>query len=518
MRPGTVLRLALAGTAADTMRVILTAISAALATLTLLSAATVLSITGGAPSDYDDSVPRLHYTNALLREPGLRPGVAIALCLLTIPIVGLAAQCARLGAPDRDRRLAALRLAGASPGQAVLVAAGETGFAALLGTALGLGTYLIGRRLADQPDPISGNRPLPTDVLPPAWALVLICVLVPLLAAGLATVTLRRVTISPFGVVRRVPRTAPRPWPGVLIVLGCAAFPLLTALSRARPRGLPYGVVLTIVMLGAIAALAGLILGTGWTTALSGRVLRRLTRRAAGLLAGARLTADPWVTARSYAALLLSLAFGAGIAVLAAQDEARQALSRQQEQLRAQLMGEPPQVTPPDPFYARAYELVYDVALVAILIAAAALLVAVVESIVTRRRTYASLVATGVPRGVLARSAVWQAIAPLLLAVPAAVGLGTLLPSLVFGRPTAYEYDLTSCVPPSGVQADCADPALREQLSRTTHIPTVRGDLPIPWHDLLLLAGGAFAIALLVTGIALLVLRPSTRAIELRTT
>ncbi|WP_435871170.1 hypothetical protein [Micromonospora aurantiaca (nom. illeg.)] len=114
MRPGTLLRLVLAGTRTDIARVVLTAVSAALATLAGLAALTVLSVVK--PSG-DEGLNSDQYTNALLREPGLRPGVAFALLLLCVPVLGLAGQCARLGAPGRDRRLAAFRLAGATPGQ-----------------------------------------------------------------------------------------------------------------------------------------------------------------------------------------------------------------------------------------------------------------------------------------------------------------------------------------------------------------------------------------------------------------
>ncbi|NED54053.1 ABC transporter permease, partial [Micromonospora aurantiaca] len=124
MRPGTLLRLVLAGTRTDVARVVLTAVSAALATLAGLAALTVLSVVKPAGHAWTQSE---QYTNALLREPGLRPGVALALLLLCVPVLGLAGQCARLGAPGRDRRLAALRLAGATPGQVTRVAVAETG-------------------------------------------------------------------------------------------------------------------------------------------------------------------------------------------------------------------------------------------------------------------------------------------------------------------------------------------------------------------------------------------------------
>ncbi|WP_235944547.1 hypothetical protein [Verrucosispora sioxanthis] len=112
MSLATLTRLALAGNRTDAARVALTALSALLASLAGLAALTVLAIQKPPGDPWQQSE---QYANALLREPGLRGGTAFALVLLTIPVLALAGQSARLGAPARDRRLAALRLAGATP-------------------------------------------------------------------------------------------------------------------------------------------------------------------------------------------------------------------------------------------------------------------------------------------------------------------------------------------------------------------------------------------------------------------
>lgn len=57
-----------------------------------------------------------------------------ALLLLLIPVLGFVGQSARLGAVHRDRRLAGLRLAGATPWQVRRIAAAETGLACLAGS------------------------------------------------------------------------------------------------------------------------------------------------------------------------------------------------------------------------------------------------------------------------------------------------------------------------------------------------------------------------------------------------
>lgn len=84
-------------------RVTLTAVGAGLATGFGLAAAAVASLDG----QYS-----VRLGNGLLDQPGERSGIVLALLLLLVPVLGFLAQCARIGAVHRDRRLAGLRLAG----------------------------------------------------------------------------------------------------------------------------------------------------------------------------------------------------------------------------------------------------------------------------------------------------------------------------------------------------------------------------------------------------------------------
>ena len=129
-------------------------------------------------------------------------------------MLALAGQCIRLGAPARDRRLAAIRLAGATPGQVTPTGGAETGVAALLGTLVGLGVFLVGRDAA-APTGRGGRLALPTDVLPSAGALAGVVLGLPVLAALVTALMLRRVIISPLGVSRKAARErGPGPGPG----------------------------------------------------------------------------------------------------------------------------------------------------------------------------------------------------------------------------------------------------------------------------------------------------------------
>ncbi|MEU1752418.1 FtsX-like permease family protein [Micromonospora matsumotoense] len=502
MRPGVALRLALAGNRTDTARVVLTVLSAALASLAGLAALTVLAIPtppgerGGNNSE--------QYTNALLREPGLRGGTAVALLLLAVPVLALAGQCVRLGAPARDRRLAGFRLAGATPGQVTGLVAVEAGLASLLGTLVGLATYLVGRVLLHRPD-ARGLLPLPTDVLPSPPAIGAVVLGLPVLAGLVGVVLLRRVTATPFGVVRRIRRErVPGTWAGLLILGGVAAYSLLIPINQwyaDRDREPPPLLTPSLMLGGGLAALVGTVVGTGWMSYTAGRLLHRHGRGPAVLLAARRLTADPWAGSRTLAALLAAVVVGAGAAGLRASMIADMAANRAVDQGFAA----------DDDFYLNTMDLVDRAVHVAIALAAGGLIVALVEGIVARRRTYAALVASGVPRSVLGRSVAWQALAPAVPAIGLALAVGLLLTWGVAGRPRTYGgHSVQVC---TGDAVGCADPStLRE-----VWVPEAVVTPEVPWAQLAWVGAGALAAVLVTVGVGLLFLRMSTAVEELRT-
>ncbi|GIJ40652.1 FtsX-like permease family protein [Micromonospora andamanensis] len=474
MSLATLTRLALAGSRTDAARAALTALSALLATLAGLAAVTVLAIRKPPGDAWQQSE---QYVNALLREPGLRGGTAFALVLLTIPVLALAGQSARLGAPSRDRRLAALRLAGATPGQVTRVAMLETGLASLGGTLAGLATYLIGRSMLHRPD-ANGQLALPTDVLPPVLAMAAVVLGLPVLAAAATAVLLRTVATTPLGVVRRAGRTgSPRPWPALLIGLGVLAAALVEPIQWAL-EGAAFEWLAVVVMLGIVGAVMGMIFGTGWIAHLAGRLLHRLARRPAALLAARRLTDDPWASSRTFAALLAALIIADGAAAFRASFQLRAELEQEQNRL-AGFGGDAFH----DSFYLNTMNLVDLAVVAAVAIAAAGLLVTLVEGIVSRRRAYAVLVATGVPRATIGTSIAWQVLAPVVPAVLVALGVGYAIGRLLTG-----------------------------DLSRGARTPDV------PLAQLALQGAGAIVAVLVVVGLGVLFLRSTTALEELRAT
>ncbi|MEU1394878.1 FtsX-like permease family protein [Micromonospora zamorensis] len=507
MRPATLVRLALAGSRTDTARVVLTALSALLATLAGLAALTVLAIEKPAGDAWVESE---QYRNALLREPGLRGGTAFALLMLMIPVLALAGQCARLGAPARDRRLAAIRLAGATPGQVTRLAVLETGMAALLGTLVGLGVYLVGREVLNRPD-AQGRLALPTDVLPSPAAVAAVVLGLPVVAALATALTLRTVTMSPLGVSRKAARErGPGPWAGLLIGLGLTSFlavrPVMYSLD-GKDELLGWLVPLLFAV-GALAAMIGVVIGTGWISYHCGRLLRRHARRPAALLAAGRLMADPWAGSRTFAALLAALIFGGGAAAQRAYFATKDQLDREQNRLVGVDAGA-------DPFYLSTMDLVDSAVAVAILIAAGGLIVALVEGIVARRRAYAALVATGVPRATLSRSVAWQALAPAVPAILLALTVGTLLGRGLVAKVSTGVSSAEIC---EATAALCDDPATRGQYTRIVYAPAIERAVAVPLEQLAWLGAGALAAVLVTVGVGLLFLRASTALDELRMT
>ena len=509
MKPSTLVRLGLAGTRTDRLRTVLTAFSAALAAVALLSAATVAAIEGGAWVTQPDGAAVLspgaeHYTNAMLAEAGLRPGVVTALVLLALPVLALAGQCIRLGAPARDRRLAAIRLAGATPRQAVLIAGAETAVASALGSLAGFVAYLGLREVLHRPTP-DGRLPLPTDLLPAAPVIVLALLLVPVLAGAIGVLLLRRVIISPIGVVRPVRDRKPWPWPGVLIAAGLIVFAvpaqMVDTLSR-RVTNLCLGV-------GVVLCMIGVVLGSAWISYAVGRMLLRFGRRPAMLLAARRLIADPWNGSRTQAALLTAVIAGA-IAI-----SFRQYMITEFESYdRINALAPDPEgggisAAEPPSFYLGGIRLVLVAVVIGMVVAACGVLVALAESIVARRRAYAALTAVGVPRRTLSKSVAWHTLAPLMPALAVALVVGTGITRLMGTE--VREVDGDSVCPVAQAQCE-ANPALFDFVVRHEVVLPV----PIAWAGLLLLGGVALAAMVVAVLAGLVVLRSSTDLEEMR--
>ena len=228
MTAGTALRLARPAAVADRGRCLLIAGSIAAAGALLLAALHIARL----PTDELSGFRSDEQLASYVTEGGLRPGVVIATLLLVVPVFALTVQALRVGSVARDRRMASLRLAGATPRDVRLVAAVEAGAAAAAGGLLAGPAFLVlwlivgvlppdAAKLLDTPDAL--------DAL--AWAAL---VPVAALAGALSGAAIHgRVVVEPLGVRSR---TRP-PEPGrtslavlvaglALIAIGIAAAPL----------------------------------------------------------------------------------------------------------------------------------------------------------------------------------------------------------------------------------------------------------------------------------------------------
>jgi len=478
---GTIMWMAARGGRTDIVRIALTAAGAAVATVALLGAAAVIYI---GPDDGP-------YSSELLIQPGLHQGVVIALVLLCIPMLAFVGQCSRIGAPARDRRLAAFRLSGAGPRDVVKVVGAETGLAAGLGSLLGLGVYLVGRVLLDNPTTqtymritrtstgTTGRsdrgpvRSLPTDVLPPWWVLALVVVAIPLGAAVFSQVALRRVTVSPFGVVRRVHTRPPRTLPAVLFVVGVAGMASFSVLVKATELDDASISLLaaSFVALFLITSI-GLIVGTAAIASRIGQFIAARSGHPALLIAGRRLAASPFRSSRANAVLLLVVLIGGAT-----------------QGVRAAFLA---MVGTDDPFYLETLNLVNVVLAIGVGLAAAGVLVNAAEAVVTGRQNLAALTAAGTPRAVLRRSLLLESLLPLAPTTLLAAAAGVLAARGVFGT-TTTEY---------------------RQTRRREFVTVI--DIPVPWTELSVLVAGTLAVTAVMVATAFLFIRRGTDPRELR--
>lgn len=231
---------------------------------------------------------------------------AVASVMLLMPLATLAAASARMGALGRERRLATLRLLGATPADVVVLTAAETVLQALAGAALGTLVYLVSlpawSLLSFQATPLSASEML----LPPAWLAAALAVTV-LIAAVSGTLALRQVRISPLGVARRAQHPGVRRrrlLALVLVVGGWLVFgPILL-----RSTDMAVAIAFTLVFLAAFMGVINLV-GPLLVRALG--ALQVGLGSPATLLSGRRLLADPKGAWRSVAGLV-AVGFVAG--------------------------------------------------------------------------------------------------------------------------------------------------------------------------------------------------------------
>jgi cell division protein FtsX len=245
-----------------------------------------------------EAAPRQHSYSGFLKIV-----LGLGAAGLLIPVLVFVATSTRLAAARREERYAAFRLVGATPHQVNRLASVEAGVAAAAGTAMGFALFWAFRPAVAR-IPFTGE-PFFTSDLSLGWKAVLGIVLgVPLAAVLVSLWSLRRVRISPLGVTRRVTPKPPRARRVALLIAALAAL----GLSRfaSGDDTLMQWAIITCFTLIAV----GIIVAGPWLTLAGGRLLARLARRDATLIAGRRLSDDPGRAFRAISGLVLAVFVG----------------------------------------------------------------------------------------------------------------------------------------------------------------------------------------------------------------
>jgi hypothetical protein len=376
---------------------------------------------------------------SLVAMPGLRLGTAFATALLVVPLLLMLNQVVRLGTATRERRLAGLRLAGATPAEVRRIGVVEVGFPVTVGAISGPVVFALlrelfgGQRLAGPSggyyiDMGSAPALIPTSVTPAWWQIGAVVAVVA--AAGIATGALasRHLVASPLGVTRRARPPAPRPWGLLLVGTGLVAL-VAVGLRAFAVSGLRQAV----VMVGILLVVLGVIALAPWVAFRSGQRAARRTSDPATLIAAGHLVSDPGPAGRAAAAVGAIGIVSGTAAVL---------------ELGGAFLG--PFGPFDNTFVVISFALVGVALILVLLVTASTLAVHAAESILDRRRVLAALVAAGTPVSVLRDSLRREA---MLTSMPLSIGgvlLGVVVTGgvpAVSGRPVTFQEGLTLVVP-----------------------------------------------------------------------
>lgn len=259
----------------------------------------------------------------------------------------------------------------------------------------------------------------------------------------------------------------------MVFAIGAGGLILWSSIAQALGlTGEGIGVSGGVALLLFVMAVVGLVFGSAAVAYQIGSWLAPRTGNPALLIASRRMVDAPFTASRASSVVVLAVMLGSAV-----------------QGTRANFLT----ITDPgEPFYRDTFTLLDVVLAVGLGVAVAGLLVIAAEGVIARRRTLASLAASGTPRHVLAGAIMLETVVPLVPAVLVASAAGLFAARGFFG---------TS----GSVQVGIGRHNVSQQVS-----------VPVPWTELLTLVGGTLGAVCLVTAGALVFLRSSTKASELR--
>jgi FtsX-like permease family len=291
----------------------------------LIAPAELVGIVGRTPQEMRNTYGA--YEIRGIEQPGERLdlaafwGILFALLAVLIvgPVVAFVSMATRIGGARREVRFAAVRLAGATRLQTAVLAATETGGAALAGIVLGCLGFLAIRPIVASVVTLGHGMPIFTqDVRAPIDQAVVTLAAVLVLVIGTTLVALGPVQITPLGVRQRGRRTRPRAWRLLPIAVGILGTWYASELQR-HPELEPIPIAGYVSLLSQLSILVGFFLAGAWVCHWISRGLARLSGSATTLIVARRIAADPYSTFRSVsgAALAMYVATGLGLAAAA---------------------------------------------------------------------------------------------------------------------------------------------------------------------------------------------------------
>lgn len=232
--------------------------------------------------------------------------------ILLFPIVIFVSVATQLGAAQREKRYAALRLIGATKRQVGRVLMLESLLASVVGVLIGLGAFwLLQAPLQDFK--MDGMRFNPSDLALTGTQYALIIGLTLGLTMFVNWRRMRRAQISPLGVSRSVEKVKKlRAWRALVPALGVAFFAWLSSkpgrdwLDANKESAIPM-LLLTAALL---LVMFGLILAGGWLTNKLSLLAARWANNASMLIAGKRTAVHSRTIFRSVSGVVLALFAG----------------------------------------------------------------------------------------------------------------------------------------------------------------------------------------------------------------
>lgn len=239
-------------------------------------------------------------------DPLLSLLAGVGVVVLLIPSLVLVASASRLTAARREKRLAAFRLAGATPKQVTSMVAAETGIAAVAGAVIGVAVSPLFAWLATHV-PWAGGTWFASDFSLPLRLTALLALLIPVLVIGAAMAGLRRVVSTPLMATGGHTTKQPKVFRLLLIPAALVAFLWSVTQDDASTGMLPMLLALGVLMWS--PTLVG-----PWVTSVLGGLFVRNWRRPSTLLTGRRLRDDPKAAYRASAGVVLA-AFAGSMAL-----------------------------------------------------------------------------------------------------------------------------------------------------------------------------------------------------------